>query len=264
MPDTPSPPTVGIVLRFSNSAATLPDVLTALGKQTRRPDFIVGVNNGSSDGSPRLLAAAGAKVIDWTGPYHHARVVNFGIRNCPTDLVMMLSSHTVLEADDAVARLVDAMADPNTACASGKWDDDPYLSDAITFPELKQKGLKFGSIYSNSMGMVRRSLWEETPFDETLPGMEDYAWALEQVSRGRVCRRLALPVNYQRQGKARHFFFAAITFKLAARYGLRTAWRGPKSSALEWLNNLGKPAADVHRERLSAWLLWRWKKNLSE
>ena len=221
-----SRPTLGVVIRFKNSAATLPAVLAALRRQTVSPDFILGVNNQSTDGSADLFRAVGGYVTDWTQAYHHPRVLNFALRHCPTDLVLVLSSHTVLESPDAIAQLVAAMADPRTACASAKWDDDPFYSDAIEWSELQAKGLKFGAIYSNSMGILRRSLWEQVPFDELLPTMEDGAWALEQVKRGYLCRRLRIPFAYQRGGRSRDFVFAVITFQLAARHKLRVTWLG--------------------------------------
>jgi len=261
-------PSVGVVIRFSNSAATLPAVLDALRRQTVQPDLIVGVSNQCSDGSVDLLRAAGAKVLEWLHSYSHPRVLNFALQHCPTDLVVVLSSHTVLESPDAMAKLVAAMADPRTACASGRWDGDPFYSDAIDWQELQSKGLKFCSIYSNSMGILRRSLWEQIPFDESLPTMEDSAWALEQVKRGSLCRRLDFAFRHQRNGRVRDFVFAAVTFKLARRHQLEVTWLGGWATLGELGRALGKriftpaeaskPDLIRHCHRLAAWLGWRF------
>ena len=264
-------PTLSVVIRFKNSAASLPAVLGALRRQTVQPDLIIGVNNQSTDASTELVEAAGGKVINWPQPYHHSRVLNFALRHCPTDIVLVLSSHTVLRSADAIQRLVAAMADPRTACASAKWDDDAFYTDAIDWQELQTKGLKFGSIYSNSMGTLRRALWEETPFDESLPTMEDSAWALDQAKRGHVVRRLRIDFDYSRCGNDRVFAFATLTFKLAARHNLRVAWLGPRRTATGvacGLRNrlLRFPRQDqqainlsLHGQRLWAWLTWRWR-----
>ncbi len=260
-------PTVGVVIRFKDSARTLPAVLNALAAQTNPPDLILGVNSGSSDASPTLLRAAGAQLVDWTAPYHHSKVLNFALSHCPTDLVLVLSSHTVLETPDAVAQMVAALADPRTACVSCRWDDDLFYSAAVDWQELQAKGLKFGAIYSNSMGMLRRSLWEQSPFDETTITMEDGMWALDQIKQGRICRRLKLPFSYQRSGHARDYLFAVVTFQLAARHGLRVAWLGVNGSLRDWLTTAlrrlrGEPvdlkAARARRQRLWAWCTWRF------
>lgn len=262
------PPSVGVILRFKNSCTTLPGVLAALQRQTWQPNLILGVNNASIDGSAELLRKAGARIIEWIEAYHHPRVLNVAMAHCPTDRVLVLSSHTVLESPTAIEQLMAALDDPRTACASGKWDNDPFFSDAIDWKELRTKGLKFASIYSNSMGMLRRSLWEKMPFDESIPTMEDGAWAVAQVHAGYVCRRLNIPFSYQRGGRTRHYIFALITFQLASRHGLRVAWLGVAGTVrelirircLRYSGNGGQPLPDAGplRERLKAWATWRF------
>jgi glycosyltransferase involved in cell wall biosynthesis len=226
---------LGVLIRFKNSASTLPGVLAALRAQTRQPDLILGIDTGSTDDSPGLLRAAGAQIIPWQEPYHHSRVLNFGLARCPAERVLVLSSHTVLESPDALARLEAALDDPRVACASSPWDADPFYSEAITWNEVRQKGLKIGSFYSNSFGLLRRQLWEEVSFDEDLPTMEDYAWALAQIHRGYICRRVPFDFSYQRQANARDFIFTACAFRLAFRYRLPMRWLGRAASAKEWI-----------------------------
>lgn len=271
----PARVSLGVLIRFKNSAATLPTVLAALRSQTKQPDLIVGVDSGSTDGSPGMLAAEGAQIIRWQEGYHHSRVLNFGLARCPAERVLVLSSHTVLESTDALARLEQALADPRVACASSPWDDDPYYSEAVGWEELRSKGLKLGSIYSNSFGLLRRSLWEEVPFDECLPTMEDYAWAIEQVRLGYICRRVPFAFSYQRQANARDFIFTACAFRLAARYGLKVRWLGRKASAKEYLRQtmaqLGhqpspsdRAKKELHRARLLASLFWPFHRATSD
>ncbi len=251
---------LAVIIRFKNSAATLPDVLAALRCQTVQPDLIVAVDSGSSDGSADLLRSVGATILNWTEPYHHSRVLNHAISRCPAELILVLSSHTVLESADAIEQLTAAMTDPRTVCASGKWDDDRFYTDAIDWSELHAKGLKFGSIYSNSMGMIRRSRWEELRFDEAVPTMEDAAWAVEQVKRGGVCRRVSFKFRYQRSGRRRDYIFALITFQLAARHGLSVTWLGLGAT----LRQLGGSVFDrlvgraLNEPAAPAGCLWRW------
>lgn len=252
-------PTIGCLIRFKNSALTLPHVLERLQAQTLRPDVILGVDTGSTDGSAELIQAAGGDVITWRAAYSHPATLNHGIQNLHTDLVLILSSHTTLEDDDFIERMAGALDDPRVACVSAKWDDDPFYSDAVTWDELLEKGLKFGSIYSNSMGMIRRESWIVTPFDETLDTAEDYGWAIEQVKRGRVCRRLALRFGYQRNGHDRTREFADIVFTFARRHKLKVVWLGVRRSVMSWLSGLFHVRREdrdlflLHCGRLSAW-----------
>lgn len=268
--------TVGVVVRFKNSAQTLPAVLACLRAQSLAPNTVLGVNNGSTDDSVRLLSEWGARVVDWTEPYHHSKVLNFGVRQCPTDLVLALSSHTELRDPSTLERMAATFDDPATACASGKWDVDPFYGDRIAWTDLQTRGIKFGSIYSNSFGMFRRRLWETMPFDEAVPTMEDYAWSLAQVKAGGVCRRLGFDFAYKRGGNPRHFIFACITFRLAHQHGLAVRWLGASGSIRGWLDarkrlrmggaNAAEASAEaaMHRDRFKAWLLWRWTGELRE
>ncbi|CAN5862813.1 hypothetical protein BH11VER1_BH11VER1_19950 [soil metagenome] len=264
-------PTIGVLIRFASSEATLPRVLAAFKSQTRQPDFFLGVACNSHDNSRTIMRSAGFDILEWTEPYHHSRVLNFGLQHLRTDLVLVLSSHTVLESPDAIETLAACFDDERVACASAKWDDDPYYSDAVTWAELQRNGLRFGSIYSNSMGMIRRLLWEKTPFDEEVPTAEDYLWALEQMKTGYDCRRVAFSFSYQRSGTLRDGDFARVVFSLAKRHGLRVAWLGWRGS-LRAIVRLAPQAfcfparrAELHGVylRLRAWLtqslfLIRW------
>jgi glycosyltransferase involved in cell wall biosynthesis len=104
--------TLGILIRFANSATTLPDVLAALQGQTLQPDVILGVDSGSSDGSDKLIRNAGGQVIQWSQRYEHSKVLNFGVKHLKTDLVLALSSHTVLEDPATLSRMVEALRVP--------------------------------------------------------------------------------------------------------------------------------------------------------
>ncbi|MDB6080434.1 MAG: hypothetical protein JWO82_4181, partial [Akkermansiaceae bacterium] len=162
-------------------------------------------------------------------------------------------------------RMVAAMADPEAACVSAKWDDDPYYSDRVSWEEIREKGLKFGSIYSNSMGMFRRAFWEEAAFDEGLSGCEDYAWAIEQLHRGHVCLRMDFPFTYERSRNDRVHELCLATHLLAKKHGLEVAWMGAKGTVKELIKVTGQRLLGrgdfealaakqmEHREKLRAW-----------
>ena len=268
-PDSTIAPGVGVVIRFKNSRQTLPTVLDALQRLKRPPELVLGVDTGSSDGSEKIFHERGFEVIPWNQPYHHSKALNFGINHCRRELILVLSSHTILRSEKALALMRDAMEDPRTACVSAKWDRDGFLSDAIRMDELRQRGMKLGSIYSDSMGMIRRKLWETHPFDETLVTMEDYAWALDQAEQGYTVKRLEFDFSYQRSGQRRDFTFACIAFRLASKHKLKLVWLGPKATVIDLLRACTKRPKDragaakrtesiqLHWAHLRAWARWR-------
>lgn len=211
---------VAVLIRFADSAATLPGVLRALERQTRRPDRILGISNRSTDGSGELVRAAGGVVLDWPHPYQPAKVLNFGLAECATDLVCVLSSHTTLVSPDALERLVAAVCEAGTACASAGWHlTQP--AERVTWSDLEQRGLPYSSIYSNSCGILRHECWRNRPFLAAAGIVEDYEWALAQLRRGHRCQRLRLDFRYERPGPIRYFSFARHLAALAHCQGLR-------------------------------------------
>ena len=246
-------PTIGVLIRFSNSAATLPAVLSALARQTMQPNVILGIASNCQDDSRAILTAHQATVVEWHDPYAHSRVLNFGLRLLTTDYVLILSSHTVLESPDALEQMVTSLSDPSVACVSAKWDSDPYYSDSIDWNEMQLKGLRFGSIYSNSMGLIRRSLWETLPFDENLPTAEDYAWAVAQLTRGHRCARIITDFSYQRSGVSREEAFAKVVFAIAQQHQLRVQWLGVRASLKCLLSTRPSKLDPAIGQRLKVW-----------
>lgn len=257
-------PTVGVLIRYARASSTLPRVMAALQAQTLQPDQILGVDSSGCVACGELIRSAGGEVLRWQEKYEPSRVLNHGLRHLPTDLVLVLSSHTVLEDPRTLEHMVAAMADSRVACVSGKpggpHDLENDYSDAITWQEIQEKGLKFGSFYSNNLGLLRRSCWAECPFDETLPTAEDYAWALEQVNAGHVCRRLNFPFTLARHSAAREKLFSQMTFQLAAWHHVKPAWPGVWRSvrclAGYWLRPNQPDAHDLREqlcERLKGW-----------
>ena len=66
------------LIRYKNSAETLPDVLKAIHAQTRVPERILGIDTGSTDGSSDLLRESGADIVNWDHPYHASKVLISG------------------------------------------------------------------------------------------------------------------------------------------------------------------------------------------
>ncbi|WPJ96811.1 glycosyltransferase [Coraliomargarita algicola] len=255
------------VIRYKDSARTLPEVLESIQKQTHPVDQIVAVDTGSRDDSTRLLLEAGAKIVKWSQPYHHSKVTNFGFSHCETPFVLCLSSHTAMSDATIVAKLLHSMEDTQVAASSICWDDDDYYSDRITQAEIVDKGLKLGSIYTNSLGLVRKSCWDAYHFDESINGVEDYEWAIHQLQAGYSIARIQAEISYQRKGHNRILRGTARVFYIANRYRLPVTWLGIKESSVALARNLPgkimrKPSAvetfDYHARRLMGALFWRF------
>jgi len=102
-----------------NRAELLAAALESLRLQTRPPDEIIVVDNGSSDASASVARTAGARVIEMGGNAGFARAVNAGIEAATGESVAILNNDVELEAH-WLERLLDRLGDSEHGFAVGK------------------------------------------------------------------------------------------------------------------------------------------------
>ena len=91
--------TVAAVIPTWNRLDLLRSILANLQAQSRTPDQILVVDNGSTDGSADFAEAQGAAVIRFPENRGFAVAVNEGIRRALTDYVFIVNNDVVLRSD---------------------------------------------------------------------------------------------------------------------------------------------------------------------
>ncbi len=115
-----SVPETSIVIRAFNEERWLPDVFTALGRQTYNDFEVILVDSGSLDRTREIAAAYGARIIrlrteDFTFGYS----LNLGIRAARGRFVAIVSAHAIPADEHWVQRLVEPLRDNLTAMTYG-------------------------------------------------------------------------------------------------------------------------------------------------
>ncbi|MBV9268493.1 MAG: glycosyltransferase family 2 protein [Acidobacteriaceae bacterium] len=87
---------VSAVIPTWNRADLLESILMNLRAQTRPPDQIVVIDNGSKDGSDAIAVAFGAELVRFPENRGFATAVNEGIRRADSDWVLILNNDVVL------------------------------------------------------------------------------------------------------------------------------------------------------------------------
>jgi len=105
-----------------NRAALLATALDSLRRQTRPPEEIIVVDNGSSDESADIARAAGAQVIAMPSNVGFARAVNAGIAAAKGDLIAVINNDVELEPE-WLERLCGSLAASHYGFATGKMLD---------------------------------------------------------------------------------------------------------------------------------------------
>ena len=197
-------PSVGVVIPCRNEARWLARLLDALAEQDRRPDEIVVVDDGSTDGTAAVVAEwrrhGDLHVRVMAGPVRGvAAAVNAGVAALATDIVVRLDGHC-LPAADYIARAVALASLPDVGVAGGVWVIDPSAAtleaEAIAIAAGHRIG-SGGAMYRSPrvttptdvdtvpFGCFGRSLWVALGgFDEGLQTNEDYDFNYRVRQRG--------------------------------------------------------------------------------
>ena len=110
---------VSAIVPARNEERGLPATLESLLAQTRPPDQIIVVDDGSTDRTGEVARSYGATVLrppDALGS--KARAQNHALPHCEGDLVLTVDADTVL-ASDYIEHVEPAFADPSVAVAAG-------------------------------------------------------------------------------------------------------------------------------------------------
>jgi GT2 family glycosyltransferase len=129
-----------VVVPNWNGVRWLPGLLDSLAAQTRAPDEVVVVDNGSTDGSLALLAERGVRTVPLSRNTGFAYAANRGIELVSADAVALVNTDVELEPD-WLERAVAAL-EPEVGSVATKMvllDDPDVLDDAGD--ELRRDGV---------------------------------------------------------------------------------------------------------------------------
>ncbi len=179
-----------LVIRAYNEARHLPRLLEGVRQQTLHDIELILVDSGSTDATVQIAEAYGAKIVHIPPQeFTFGRSLNLGIAACTRERVVIASAHVYPVYPDWLERLLEPFNDPATGLAYGKQrgTESSKFSEheifARWFPEQSNPHQEH-PFCNNANAAIRRSLWQEHPYDETLTGLEDLAWARWMLSRG--------------------------------------------------------------------------------
>jgi rhamnosyltransferase len=178
-----------ILIRTKNEARSLGATLEAVFSQSVPPHEVLVIDSGSRDRTLEIAARYPVKIIKLSPKgWSYPRALNIGAREATGEFIVCLSAHCPPARTDWLATLLRHFDDPKVAAA---WGPNHYRGSALPPPEppIRQDpgsysfaNRKWGMANCNSV--LRRSLWKEIPFDESLPATEDKAWGRDVMNRG--------------------------------------------------------------------------------
>jgi rhamnosyltransferase len=176
-------PSCSIVIRAFNEEKHIARLLDGIFHQSIKDIQIILVDSGSSD---RTVAIAQEYMVEVVHiqpqDFTFGRSLNLGISHAKSDLVVFASAHVYPVYPDWLERLLEPFSDEKVAISYGKqrgMESTQFSEHRIFeqwFPDesISNQGHPF---CNNANAAIRKKLWELNAYNETLPGLEDLAWA---------------------------------------------------------------------------------------
>lgn len=182
--------TVSIVVRALNEAEHLPALLDGIEAQSRQPTEIVLVDSGSTDDTVAICEKAGARVVHIApADFSFGRALNVGCQAAVGEVLVFVSAHVYPVDELWLERLVAPFDEHEVALSYGRQTGDHRTKFSELelmrgwFPERSDPDQRH-PFCNNANCAVRRSVWEDQPYDEELTGLEDLAWARLALENG--------------------------------------------------------------------------------
>jgi glycosyltransferase involved in cell wall biosynthesis len=159
-------------------------------EQTKKDVEIIVVDSGSRDATVRIAKQFPTKLVhikpeDFSFGY----AINVGCQAATGDILLFASAHVYPVFNDWLELMCQPFENEEVAVVYGKQRGDhrnkysEHQVFAKWFPDVSNPNQKH-PFCNNANCAVRKSLWEEQPYDESLTGLEDLDWAKKIQEKG--------------------------------------------------------------------------------
>lgn len=250
-----STPQVSIVIRCCNEEQHIGRLLAGILEQSVADVEIIVVDSGSSDATLAIASRYPVNVCNIKREaFSFGRSLNIGCAAASADHILIASAHVYPVYKDWIVKMIEPFADPGVALVYGKQRGDErtnYAEHQIFEKLFPERAPPASDAYfcNNANAAIRRRLWQEQPYDETLTGLEDLAWAKAITRRGyQVAYQSEASVIHVHDEKLRQIFNRYRREAIA----LKTIAPGEKFGMQDFLTcYFGNVASDLrhaHRE----------------
>jgi len=176
-------PTCTIIIRCLNEDQYIGRLLDGITRQTVKNIQIIVVDSGSTDQTLAIASKYPTEIvsIDPTD-FSFGRSLNLGCKQATGDLIVLASAHVYPVYENWLEKLLAPFQDDQTALVYGKQrgDETSKYSECQLFHQWFPDQSHMDQDHpfcNNANSAIRRSLWQQVAFDETLTGLEDIDWA---------------------------------------------------------------------------------------
>ena len=180
-----------IVIRTYNEEKHIGRLLLGILKQTAQNTEIIIVDSGSTDATRSIASRYPVTLLSIDpNEFTFGRSLNIGCSEAHADLIVLASAHVYPVYVDWLERLLEPFEDEGVWLTYGsqRGGETTRFSEQQQFLKLFPNTADWNQTHplcNNANAAIRRKTWVQHPYDETLPGLEDIAWAKWALEQGR-------------------------------------------------------------------------------
>lgn len=190
-------PKCSIVIRAYNEEKHIGRLLKGIQEQDIKRVQVILVDSGSTDATCAIASAYSVEIVkidprDFT----FGRSLNLGIATAAAPLVVLASAHVYPVYPDWLTRLLQPFEDDMVGLTYGKQRGaaSTHFSEHQIFhhwyPDVSVKK-QAHPFCNNANAAIRKQLWQQHQYDETLPGLEDLEWGKWAQEQGHAISYIA-------------------------------------------------------------------------
>ncbi len=183
--------TISIIIRVYNEEQHIERLLHGIACQKTPFTFeIIVVDSGSTDNTVRLALRFGARIIHITREqFSFGASINRGIEAAQGQYCVFISGHCYPENENWLTNIIFPFSDKNVALVYGKQrgNETTKYSEHRIFAKWFPNdggGPQKSSFCNNANAAIRKDVWRDHGYNESITGLEDIDWAKDAISHG--------------------------------------------------------------------------------
>ena len=179
---------VSIIIRAKNEERWITPCLNSVFNQDIKDIEVIFVDNQSTDMTVEKAKKFDVKLLELDS-FLPGNALNVGIRASTGKFIASLSAHCIPKDRYWLSNLLKNFDDESVAGVYGRQEPMSSTNDLdkrdlyIVFGFDRRVQVK-DSFFHNANSLIRRSVWEQTPFDDKVTNIEDRVWAQKIIDKG--------------------------------------------------------------------------------
>ena len=174
---------ISIIIRAYNEEKYIGRLLEGIKQQTIQDVDVILVDSGSTDSTVAIAESYDTRIVRIRPEeFTFGRSLNFGVKEAKREFIVMASAHVYPVYPDWLETLLRPFQDEKVALTYGKqrgYEGSKYSEHQIFhqwYPDDSNAD-QTTAFCNNANAAIRKSLWQQHPYDEMLTGLEDLEWA---------------------------------------------------------------------------------------